>query len=195
MAKIEIEDTELADLKKAAAAGARSAALADALRGELDTAKAGLGKLKDLEAQVATLAAEKLDAVYSGAGITDAKIRRVFDLEFEELSAAEGGPKDLGKWLGELKADPTKAPAHLSPFLSQAKAPAGGAGGGQRSPLPNGNRGAAGGVDASTDTFSAEQIEKMTPQELQAVMPTLVQQHPELAALASAFAPPASGTH
>lgn len=192
MAKVEIEDTELADLRKAAAAATKATARAEALEGQLTEARKGESRLKELEAMTATLQAEKLDAVYQGAGVSDAKIRRVFELEWEEVSQAEGGPKDLATWLGELKADPAKAPAHLAPFLGAA-APAAGKGGpagGQRAPLPNANKGAGPGPGADTGTFSAEQIEKMTPAELAAALPAITQQYPELAAFASAFGKP-----
>jgi len=52
-------------------------------------------------------------------------VQRVFQLEFDEQASAEGGEKDLGKWLAAMKAAaPEARPAHLAPFLGAPVAPA-----------------------------------------------------------------------
>lgn len=200
MAKVEIEDTELAELKKQATASAKATALAEALKGELDKAKAGETRLKELEAQAATWAAEKLDATFTAAGIADAKIRKVFQLDFDEQAAEATGEKDLGKWLTGLRELPAdKRPAHLAPFLAApgnvaAGAGQGGAGtGAKRDPvkLPDPNKG-AGNPAGSNTVFSPEAVAKMGPEEFRANFAALKAQIPELAHIVLPGVTPAS---
>lgn len=182
MAKVEIEDTELAELRKLAGTATKQSALAEALQAKVADAEKSAGRLKELEAQAATWAAEKLDTTFKGAGITDPKVRRVFQLEFDEQAAAEGGQKDLGVWLDGLKAQPAdKRPAHLAPFLGAP--PAGGTGGnaanqGTRPGLPNANKG-AGDVQGAPPAFTPEQVRSWTPKEFAANYPKLQQLHPD----------------
>lgn len=179
----DIPDAELAELKKKAAAADKAAALAEALQGKLTAAEASAAKVKELEAQVAAHAAERLDATFKAANITDPKIRRVFELEHAEVAAAEGGEKDLGKWLDGLKAAPAdKRPAHLAPFLP-APGQAGGTGGNANGAagagkLPNANKG-AGDVTGAPPVFTEAQIAAWTPQEFAANYPKLQALHPD----------------
>ena len=153
MPMIEIDDKELGELRKQANAGAKSTALAEALQDQLKTAKEAAARVPDLEAQIGQFRTAQVDQTFNGAGLTDAKVRRVFQLEFDEQAAAEGGEKELGKWLGGLQAlEADKRPAHLAPFLTAPKAAdggagaAGGTGAGVRPPtggkLPDADRGA-----------------------------------------------------
>lgn len=181
----EIDDKELAELRKQAAAGAKAAAQAEALQGQLSALQAEAGKVKSLEEQLTTLRAAQVDATFTAAGITDAKVRRFFELEHAEVAAAEGGEKDLGKWLSGLQAlEPDKRPAHLAPFLGRP-AQGASAGGGQRTAAPpaNGDKGAKGPA-ADAPTYTAEAIAKMGPEEFQQNFAAIAKEFPDVAAFA-----------
>jgi len=193
MPKVEIEDTELAELRKLAGTATKQSALAEALQGELKTAKDAAARVPGLEAELGQHKAAQLDTTFAGAGITDAKVRKVFQIEFDEQAAT--GEKDLGKWLGGLQGmKPEERPAHLAPFI---KAPvAGGAGGnaaGQRGPggLPDANKGAAG-VPNQGGAYTAESIAKMNDAEFKAAFPAISKQFPELAPLGQFVTPVAT---
>lgn len=181
MAKIEIEDTELAELRKAAKDAEKALARAEALAGQLTEAQKGTTRLAELEEQAKGWAAERLDTTFKAAGISDPKIRKVFNLEFEEQATVDGGEKDLGKWLEGLTALPAdKRPAHLAPFLP--KPGVGGNDASKRSPAnlpdPNKNTGPAAGSDPP---YTAEAVEQMTADEFRAHIPALTKVVPQLA--------------
>lgn len=166
MPDVTIDDKELAELKKLAGSATKTSAALEALQGELTTAKAAAARVAALEAEVGTYKAAQLDQTFVSAGITDAKVRRVFQLEFDEQAAEATGEKDLGKWLGALQTmEADKRPALLAPFIKAAGAggqPAGtgaagaaGAGG-----LPNADKGARE-VQGAPTSITVESIEKM----------------------------------
>jgi hypothetical protein len=105
----------------------KSAAAYDALKpayDELVTKSAGLDELRST---VATLKAEKVDAIYNAAGIRDAKIRKLVEMEFDEQATADGGEKDVASYLAKLQALPVaERPAILAPFLAAPPAPGAG---------------------------------------------------------------------
>jgi len=93
----------------------------EALKPEWDAAQTKLGEVDTLRGEVTALRTEKIETVFSAQGITSPKIRALFQSEFDEQAAAEGGEKDLGAWLGKVKALPeAERPEHLAPFLRTA---------------------------------------------------------------------------
>lgn len=131
----EIDDEELAALRK-------NAALYEGLLPKYTDAETKLKDLVPLQERVKALEGEKLESVWTGAGITDPKVRRIFQLEFDEQAAGDAGEKDLGAFLTGLKAlEADKRPAHLAPFLTSPGA-TGGAGGGQGGQGGNAGQGA-----------------------------------------------------
>lgn len=168
----EIPDAELAALRAATKAGERAQALYDGLKVEYDKLKPLETRVPELEAQVKTFQAEKLDATFAAAGVTNPSIRRIFDLEYQELSVEAGKEKPpLADWLAGLRALPAdKRPAHLAPFLTgqgtqannqtgtQTRTPAG---------LPDTSKGAQQ-VQGAGSQFSAEQVKNMSPAEFRA---------------------------
>lgn len=161
MPNVEIDDKELADLRKAAKDAAKAVAQAEALAGQLTEARAGATRLAELEEQAKGWQAERLEATFTGAGIKDAKVRRVFQLEFDEQAAVEGGEKDLGKYLASVQALPAdKRPAVLAPFLGAPGKPgaANPAGPGQRTGvIPADSKGAKD-LEGAPPEFTPESI-------------------------------------
>lgn len=167
MPMVEIDDAELKTLRTNAAGFVKQTAIAEALRGELTTAQASAARVPALEAEVGTFKAAQLDSTFAAAGVTDAKVRKVFQLEFDEQAAVDGGEKDIGKWLTGLQGmEADKRPAHLAPFIkapatgSDAGGGAGGAGTGTRAPLPNADKGTKV-VQGAPPAFTGEQIGAM----------------------------------
>ncbi len=189
MAMVEIDDKELAELRKTATAGAKATAALDAFQGELKTAKEAAARVPALEAEVGQFKAAQLDGVFKGAGIEDPKVRKLVQMEFDEQAATDGGEKDLGKWLGGLQAmEPEKRPPLLAPFI-KTPAAAGAAGnaagagagaGGQNVELPNLDKGAKG-VQGAPAAVTAEQIERMSTADFAKNFETLKAQIPGLA--------------
>jgi len=200
----EIDDKELAELRKQANNAAKNAAMVEALQAKLATAETAAARVAELEAEVTTFKAAQVEATFTGAGISDAKIRRVFQLEFDEQAAGEGGQKDLGAWLkGLVEAPADKRPAHLAPFLPAPGKAAGGAGGNGAGTGAGQRRGVLGdenkntrGVEDPAPEFTPEKIASMTPQEFAAALPRLAQAEPALAGfqLPPSLRPPAGAT-
>jgi hypothetical protein len=140
------------------------------------------------------------DKAFAGKGIDDGKVRRYFELDFEEQRQTKDGEADFGKWLSGL--DGEKSP-HLAPFLKPA------AGQGQqqqgqgqqqqqgqnqqqqgqgqqqqtqRRDMPNTNKGAGAGQQGGV-SFTPEQIASMTDEQFIAAMPALRASNPELAGM------------
>lgn len=109
-----------------AKAAEKNAALYEAMAPEVETLRSKVAELPTLQERLATLEKERTEAVYSAHGVTNPKVQRVFQLEFDEQASAENGEKDLGKWLTSLKtAAPEARPVHLAPWLgAPAAAPA-----------------------------------------------------------------------
>lgn len=179
----EISDAELKALKDAAKAGEKAQALYDALLPKFQAAEAQLAKLPELEKAVESYKARELDQTYASAGITDAKVRRIFELEYQDLTAPEGKEKPaLGDWLSGLRSQ-ADLPAHLKPFL--APAPAGApAPAAPRAPagLPDPNKGVKD-LTAAKPQFTAEDIDRMSPAEFRAAAPAIAASNPALAGL------------
>lgn len=97
----------------------KAAALYEALRPEFDRVKAELEAVAPLKQEMETLRRERIDAAYTSVGITDAKIRRIVELDFDEQKDADDGVKDIAAFLGKVKEAP---PAHLAPFFKPAAA-------------------------------------------------------------------------
>lgn len=184
MAKVEIEDTELAALRAAAKNAEKFQVQAEALTSKLTAAEALAAKLPELEKVVGEYKTRELDNTFKAAGITDAKVRRYFELEHADVPAdpATGAKPDLGTWLDGLKAMPAdKRPVHLAPFIQGPAAGGAGAGGATRVPanLPDANKGAKG-VENASGTFTPEQVRNMNVAELQAAWPALQATLPQL---------------
>lgn len=180
----DISDAELKAFQK-------TTALYEALQTRLPALEAASTRVKELEGEVTTFKAAAAEATWTGAGITDPKVRRIFSMEHEEQAGVAGGEPDLGKYLAGLAADVAKAPAHLAPFIKPAvaagaSAAAGGAAGGAAPivKLPDTSVGAKSPAGA-TPAITAEQITLMDTAQLAAAMPALIQAHPALAQLPS----------
>ncbi len=187
MPKVEIDDTELAELRKGAQAAEKYKLQAEVNADQVKQAKAAAEKLvADHKAELTKVTEQHArDAVFTKAGIDDPKVRRLIELEHAEQAADKGEP-DLAKWIDGLAADPTKAPAVVAPFLPKpGNAPAAGAGNdatGRRGTLPDANRGARAPA-AATGAYTPEQIANMTDAEFKASFGALAKAHPELDAL------------
>lgn len=187
MAKVEIEEGELAALRRQVAkleADVERTKDYDAVKGELGTAKARLGELN----------AGREKAAFEQLGVTSEKAQKFLRLEYDGLPA-EGKPADVVAWLEGMKADATKIPADLAPFI---KPPTPGAGGGAGAgtqalagAVPNTNTGAAV-PPVVPGTFTPEQVEKMSFEELKANLPALLAQEPGLREVVSMFTPPST---
>ena len=92
----------------------KKAALYDALAPEYEAVKAELEAVAPLKAEMETLRKERVDTAYTSVGITDPKIRRIVELDFDEQKDADDGVKDIAAFLGKVKEAP---PAHLAPFF------------------------------------------------------------------------------
>jgi len=188
MAMVEIDDNELAKLRKDAAAGTKATAALEAFQGKLKAAEEAAARVPALEAEVGQFKAAQLDATFKGAGIEDPKVRKLVQMEFDEQAATDGGEKDLGKWLSGLQAmEPDKRPPLLAPFIKTpaagtagAGAGAGGNAAGTKVDLPNLDKGAKG-VQGAPAAVTAEQIARMTPAEFAKNFETLKAQIPGLA--------------
>ncbi len=108
---------ENATLKTTIKETQKAAALYEALRPEYDKVKAELEAVAPLKAEMETLRKERIDTAYSSVGITDPKIRRIVELDFDEQKDADDGVKDISAFLGKVKEAP---PAHLAPFFKPA---------------------------------------------------------------------------
>jgi hypothetical protein len=181
MPKIEIEDTELAALRASAKAGEKAQALADGLQAKLAEAQASAGKVPDYEARIKAFETAALDSTFKGAGITDPKVRRIFELEHSDVApAADGSKPVLDKWLSDLQALPPKdRPAHLAPFLpapqvAGAPPPRVAAG------LPDASKGALP-VQGAPAQFTAEAIKAMSPDQYRENRTAILAANPEIA--------------
>lgn len=152
-------ETELREAKKKATAY-------DALAPEVDDLRTKLAELPTLQEQLKALNAEKVTAVFTGHGITGERVQKVVQAEFDEQAAAEGGEKDLGAWIGKVKALPkAERPELLRYLLPEASAnpppaPAPGAPP-PRPPLPR---------DITPPITPPSPGGKMTPAQLQAYL-------------------------
>jgi hypothetical protein len=214
VAKVEVEESELAALKLKVEKSATEAALwkdkASAKDKEFESLKTAH------QAELAKVQESGLrEKAFAGRGIEDTKIRRYFELDFEEQKAAKDGEADFGKWLASLEGD--KVPAHLSPFLKPAAAGQGQQQQGQsqqqqsqqqgqqqqgqqqqgqqRRDMPNTNKGAGAGQQGGV-SFTPEQIASMTDEQFIAAMPALRASNPELAGMfvPGVTTPPATTT-
>lgn len=184
----EIDDKELADLRAKARNADKLQAQLDALNTRIPGLEQAAARVTELETEVNGHRARALDATYEGVGIKDPKVRRLFQMEFDEQAAAEGGVKDVGaylKGLVDLPAD--QRPAHLAPFLPKpgAAAGTGQAGAGQQGQgrtgvVPNADKGVKAGVDASADAITPDAIAKMGASELAATYARLQAANPGL---------------
>jgi hypothetical protein len=95
----------------------KKAALYDALAPEFDRVNAELEAVAPLKAEMEALRKERVDGAYTSVGITDPKIRRIVELDFDEQKDADDGVKDIAAFLGKVKGAP---PAHLAPFFKPA---------------------------------------------------------------------------
>lgn len=98
----------------------KKAALYDALEPEYARVKSELEAVAPLKSEMETLRKERVDAAYTSVGITDPKIRRIVELDFDEQKDADDGVKDIAAFLGKVKEAP---PAHLAPFFVKPAAP------------------------------------------------------------------------
>lgn len=179
----EISAEDLAALQKSAREGAKAQALYDGLRPQFDALQKQVAGIPGLEEQVKAFKAERLNSVFESAGVKDAKVRRIFEMEYEDVQAPEGQEKPtLDAWLKGLQEAPAdKRPAHLSPFLTApVVAPLGAPP--PKVGTPDPNKGAAG-VQGAPSQFSAEAIKGWTQQEFVQNAPALVAQYPELASI------------
>lgn len=173
MAKVEIEDTELAALRRQAAkaeAELEKYKDYDAIKGERDTYKTRLGELN----------AGREKAAFEALGVQGEKAQKFLKVEFDGLPA-EGKPSDIVSWLESMKADATKIPADLA-FVFQIPAAGAQPAGAAPPPavnVPNTNAGAVT-PPIVPGTFTPEQVENMTIAELRANLPALVAQDPAI---------------
>jgi hypothetical protein len=185
MPKVEIEDTELAALRAAAKGAEKAQALVDGLQAKLTEAQSAAGKVLDYEARIKAFEAAALDSTFKGAGITDPKVRRIFELEHGDVAADAAGQKPaLDKWLSDLQAMPSKdRPAHLAPFLPAPQVA------GQAAPvrvaagLPDASKGVKA-VEGAPSQFTAEAIQGMSPEALRQNWPAMQASIPGLSGVA-----------
>lgn len=185
----EISEAELATLKAAAKNAEKYQALYEALLPKHNEATEKLKQLPDLEAQVSQFKARELDQTYASHGVTDPKVRKIFDMEYNDLTAEAGKEKPaLGEWLSSLRTQ-SDLPPHLKPFLAPAGAPAPAAVP-ARTPagLPDANKGAKD-VQAPPATFSAEAIHNMSLDQFKAAIPAIAASHPALAGIGNVLPP------
>lgn len=134
---------------------------------ELETRLKGLGSLESDLAKVRTdLEAERLarqteaaswaeERALLGVGFTDAEAQDAARYAWSKLPEDKRHKDGIGAWLGEIKADPTKAPKILTPFIAQppTQPPSPRPGAGQNPP-PAGN------VDAAALRAAREQAQR-----------------------------------
>lgn len=180
----EITDAELAEYKKACKAVEKAKLEASLAKDALKKAQDATAAAKSAgEAELAKVrAGYERGSVFDKSGVEDAKVRRYFELDFEEQAARDGGESDFAKWFGALDAE--KAP-HLAPFLPTPTDDAGGgatdtkpAAGGGGGRLPNTATG--GRAPASSGAFTAEKVAAMTTAEFAANRDAIALAHPEL---------------
>ena len=180
----EISQADLDALNAAAKAGEKHKALYDALLPKYQALEAEAGETAALKEQLAAFHARELDQTYATHGVTDPKIRKIFDMEFDELQPEAGKEKPTrGEWLASLRTR-TDLPAHLKPFLPPAGAPAPAAPPPARAPagLPDTNKGAKDMQPGGTQ-FSAERINAMSLEEFKANAPAIAASNPALAGI------------
>lgn len=106
-----------ARLKRLAAARDEAKAEAAELRTERDGLKAEIDPLRGLKSRYeAEKSAWEADRTFLTAGITDQEARDLAIWAHGRLPEAERPP--LGEWIATLKADPSKAPKALAPYLA-----------------------------------------------------------------------------
>ena len=180
----EISQADLDALNAAAKAGEKHKALYDALLPKFQALEASAGKVAALEEQIAGYKTRELDQTFAAQGITDPKVRRIFELEHGDLAAPEGKEKPtIGEWLASLRTQPD-LPAHLKPFLPPAGAPAPAAPPPARAHagLPDPNKGAKDMAPGGSQ-FSAERINAMSLEEFKANAPAIAASNPALAGI------------
>lgn len=161
---------EVNDKWKAAVEGHRTAlADADRYKRELAAAEARLGTVDQLTARLQEMEASHakdraswdVERSLMDAGIVDQDGRDVARFLFDRLP--EEGRPALGDWLKEAKADPSKAPKALQPYLGAASsdAGAGAEGVGAGPTLPDSQRGTGGNKTPDNTGFTGEQIRNM----------------------------------
>lgn len=185
----EISEAELATLKAAAKNAEKYQALYDALLPKHNEVTEKLKQLPDLEAQVLQFQAREVEQTYAAHGITDPKLRKIFEMDFDELQPEAGKEKPTrGEWLSSLRTQ-SDLPPHLKPFLAPAGAPAPAAVP-ARTPagLPDANKGAKD-VQAPPATFSAEAIHNMSLDQFKAAIPAIAASHPALAGIGNVLPP------
>mgnify|MGYP006337662767 CR=1 FL=1 len=181
----EISDERLKELEAAAKTGEKYKALHDALLPKYQALEAGAGETATLKEQLAAFHAREIDQTYATHGITDPGVRRIFDMEFDELQPEAGKEKPArGEWLSSLRTR-TDLPAHLKPFLppagAHAPAPAAAR---VAAGLPDPNKGAKD-MQPGGSQFSAEAIRAMTPEQFRANAPAIAASNPALAGMLS----------
>lgn len=102
----------------------RKAAAYDALEPQWQEAQTKLAELPTLAERLKAYETEKIDGIYTAAGVTNDKVRKLFQMEFDEQASTETGEKDLGKWIAATRALPAdQRPVLLAPFLGGPAAP------------------------------------------------------------------------
>lgn len=183
----EISQADLDALNAAAKAGEKYKALHEALLPKFQALEASAGKVATLEEQIAAFKTRELDQTFAAQGITDPKVRRIFELEHGDVVAPEGKEKPaLGEWLSSLRSQ-TDLPAHLKPFLPPAGAPAPAAPPPPRTPagLPDANKGAKD-MAAGGSQFSAQNIDAMTLDQFRANAAAIAASNPALSGITNA---------
>jgi hypothetical protein len=183
----EISEADLKALQDQAKAGARYQALYDGLLPKYTAMEASAGKVAALEEQIAGYKTRELDQTFAAQGITDPKVRRIFELEHGDVVAPEGKEKPaIGEWLTSLRTQ-ADLPAHLKPFLPPAGAPAPAAPPPPRTPagLPDPNKGAKD-MAAGGSQFSAQNIDAMTLDQFRANAAAIAASNPALAGITNA---------
>ncbi|MCP4918283.1 MAG: hypothetical protein GY913_15345 [Proteobacteria bacterium] len=141
---------------------------------ELDGARARLATVDALTQQVDELTAAKvgleLDRTMMQNGIMSDDGRALAQWEYGRLP--EAGRPALGDWLQTLRADPTKAAAHMRPYLPKPPAapvapaaavpPAAAAPTPPAAALPPANNGAAGQTPAHAGPYTAADLKGMS---------------------------------
>jgi hypothetical protein len=182
----EISEADLKALQDQAKAGAKAQALYDGLLPKYTALEASASKVATLEEQIAGYKTRELDQTFAAQGITDPKVRRIFELEHGDVVAPEGGEKPaIGEWLTSLRAQ-ADIPAHLKPFLPPAGAPAPAPAAARvAAGLPDPNKGAKD-MAAGGSQFSAQNIDAMTLDQFKANAAAIAASNPALAGITNA---------
>jgi hypothetical protein len=115
---------QIATLTTEAKESKRKAAAYDALEPQWQEAQTKLAELPTLTEQITALKAEKVEAVFTAAGIANPKVRNLFQVEFDEQATAEDGVKDIGAFIAAEKAkEATARNPLLAPFLAATPPP------------------------------------------------------------------------